>query len=108
MLSQNSLFLSLSYPDSLFHTSREDLDANRDKLEIFGQLHYLLNQDQLEITLPPCILYFTNYRVENGVNIYTYIAHILNREKIQYAFKYFMRFGPIYDSTIDEDNIALP
>jgi hypothetical protein len=106
VLNQNSLFLSLSYPNSMFHTLRT-LDENRDRLELFGELHYLLNQDQLEITLPPCILYFEQYRVEDGVYIYTYTAKIIDREKILYAFKYFIQHGMIYDPAMDEDNIAL-
>jgi len=79
---------------------------------IHERLSYiLLNQEQLEITLPSCILYLQGSRIENEgtaneIIIYTYSAHIISKDKIVYAFDYFNKYGSTYNHKLDKHNIG--
>jgi hypothetical protein len=88
ILRQNTEFITLSYPDISIQSNAESIQFFQD-----DNKYKLLNQAQLEIVLPPCILVPIHTRIEDGINIITFNLNPIPQLNIEESFKYVLQNG---------------
>ena len=88
ILRQNTEFITLSYPDISIQSNAQEIQFFPD-----DNKYKLLNQEQLEIVLPPCILVPIQIRTEDGINIITFNLNPIPQSNIQENFNYVLQNG---------------
>jgi hypothetical protein len=88
ILRQNTEFITLSYPDISIPSNAQDIQFYQDQNK-----YKLLNQEQLEIVLPPCILVYKQIRTQDGINIITFDLNPIPQLNIREIFQYVLDNG---------------
>jgi hypothetical protein len=78
----------MSYPDISIQSNAQDIQFYPDPNK-----YKLLNQEQLEIVLPPCILVPVHTRTEDGIYIITFNLNPIPQTNIQETFNYVFNNG---------------